>query len=265
MASSPRLHVSLTTTRLRRGVLLVVKHRRPLRQPLGPGLTTLARRQAEAATVAEARWLLDARDRGVVALRRVEPSRACLWTAHVTTASLAAARVEPVVVADVLRQTAATLVRLRRRGLTHGALTAEHVLLQPLATGGVRAVLCAPAADPDGAGSDGDPLDGAERFDRTSEAADPPHTDLAALTALVADQATVATHRRIVWQQAAADLRALPLGDGSADADVRSMTAAVAVLADLAHRLGRPPSGAELMAVGRAAGAAWWAELRPSA
>ncbi|MEM9891167.1 MAG: hypothetical protein AAF962_09920 [Actinomycetota bacterium] len=288
MAPTPTLHVSLTTTRLRRGVLLVAKHRRPIDEPLGAGLTAVATRQARAATVAEARWLLDARDDAVVAVRRVEPDRARLWTAHVATASLASAPLDGAAAAEVLAQVAATLTRLHRRGLVHGAVAAEHVLLRGGPTGTPRAVLCAPAA----LGVDGRPVE--------------PAADLVGLIALAAEVAAATGRRRTLWTEAVAQLTTLaelaPGGEpgnepgrepadasgamrgatgwsgrtgwpggsgwsgrtglpGGSEAD---LGAAAAVLADLAGRLRRGPGGAEVAALARAAGVAWWNGLRPS-
>lgn len=241
MASTPTLHVSLTTARLRRGVLLVAKHRRPIAGPLGPTLLAVAEEQAQAATVGEARWLIAARDPAVVAVRRVEPHRASLWTAHGATASLASTTLEPPALAHVLAQLADAAARLHRQGLVHGALVAEHVLLRPVGPG-LRPVLCSPAAG------------------RVGEPPLEPADDVAALADLVATQAAAVTKRQTLWDEAVAELQRLAVGAGGA-----GMGAAAAALGELSRSLQRPPSATEWSARAQAAGAAWWDGLRPSA
>jgi hypothetical protein len=119
----------LTELALRDGRLVVVKGRPP---------------EARWATLAEGRWLAEARHAGVVPLRLVAPDRGLVETEFRGPATLRTARLPPDRAARVLSGVAAVLVGLHRRGLVHGQLWPEHVVL----AGADRAtpVLCSPAA-----------------------------------------------------------------------------------------------------------------------
>lgn len=246
MPALPTLHVALTTAELRHGVLLVAKRRLPIDEPLGPDLSARAERQARRAIEAEAQWLVTARDPGVVAVRRVEVDRSTLWTEHVATDSLAGLA-ETVsrasVAAEALAQVAGTVARLQRRGMAHGALRPEHVLLAPprrstgvLGVGGglTRAVLCSPATDP-------------------ALAVD----DATAVVSLVDDWRSRAGRRRTPWDQAMAEF-----DDSAVIGDIERVEA---VVGRLARRLRHRPSANEWAYAARRRVESLADELRPSA
>ncbi|MEL7156497.1 MAG: hypothetical protein AAFN30_07855 [Actinomycetota bacterium] len=246
MGPRPTLQVALTRAELRHGVLLVAKTRRPLDEPLGPGLAAVALDEARRATVAEAHWLVAARDPGVVAVRRVEPARASLWTGHAAVATLANTTPSSPSVAAILADVAATAARLHQRGLIHGAITADHILLVPTPTapvtgrrrpqasaqrpGAVRAVLCAPAT------GSADPAD-----------------DVEAVIDLVEDWWAGVTHRAAAWELTLAALGRRPGSTPSRP----TMGTVAAVLERLAARLAGPPGLDER----RLAARAWWAAV----
>jgi hypothetical protein len=131
--SDPGSHGASTTLHLRGSQLVVAKQR------LGPAAAVHAG--------AEARWLMAARHPGVVALRRVAPGECRIETDHAGLTTLRTHHPDPQGTAEVLGLVAATLAELHRRGLVHGRLRPEHVIL-----GGPRRrhpVLCSPGADPD--------------------------------------------------------------------------------------------------------------------
>ena len=236
MSSSPEpLSVALTTPVLRRGELLVSKQRVPLREPLGPALEALAHRQGEATTAAEARWLLQARNPGVVAVRRVEPANGLLLTAHAGHASLASADLPPAAVARVLADVAATLADLHRLGLGHGAVTAEHIVLAPYPPGErPRGILCAPRAE-------------------TGR----PDDDLRALHELVVREAGRVDRRGVLWTDAMAALAPLS-GDPPPAAAARD------ALETLATNLERRPSPGEGVRAAVGALRRLWASIATS-
>lgn len=271
MRSLPTLQVALTRTEMRRGVLLVVKARRPIDEPLGPDLLAVAREQARAATVAEARWLVKARDPGVVALRRVEPDQARLWTGHVAVASLACSPPSPALAAQILAEVATTAGRMHAKGLVHGAIRAEHVLLTPVRSSGrgrrsLRPVLCSP--DPTAAAAATGPATtsgtgGATGISGGTTTGPDVDIDAAALVALVEQWHRRAGPRRSAWDQALEALNPGPRIDPDGSGPTPTMALVAEVLHDLAERLTRRPRLPELGLAARARWASMLVELRP--
>ncbi len=208
MTRSTRLHVALTTPRLRDGELVVEKRRLPLDEPLGPSLRAEAERRARHATEAEARWLVGARHPGVVALRHHDPDRAVLATAWAGAATVAHLPPGPGR-ARALSQVAATLGRIHLRGLVHGAVRAEHIVVATGPAADLRARLCSPRIV-DGVGDRSDRLG---RSPRGRERNGPPEPtdDLWAVLRLVADAAAETRHRRTAWRRALVRLGHAPL------------------------------------------------------
>jgi len=93
----------------------------------------------------EARWLLAARGARVVTIRHVDPTSGVLATDLAGLHTLRTFSHRPPAAAAVLTAVAATLADLHRRGLVHGNLAVDHILL-----GGeelLSPLLCSPAAE----------------------------------------------------------------------------------------------------------------------
>jgi hypothetical protein len=108
-----------------------------------------------AQTEAEARWLLAARGEAVVSVRRVDPTRGLLSTDFAGGHTLRTYRHGPRSAAGVLAEVAVALTGLQRRGLVHGKLTLDHVIL----TGAdlTRPTICSPLGLPTGTAAPPDP------------------------------------------------------------------------------------------------------------
>lgn len=127
-----------TTLALRGSMLVVRKHRL--------GRTPAEMAQARTETAGEAQWLIAAQHPGVVGLARASPDDGILESVHCGMASLRTARLDRQTILDVLEAVITTLIEVHRRGLRHGQLSADHVIISRAATGGPR--LCSPAPTP---------------------------------------------------------------------------------------------------------------------
>lgn len=138
----PDLYITSTTSILAGGALSVVKRRLPLRCPRSPELELRAREQAEQATIDEATWLAEARHRTVVRLTRVAPATCSLETAYAGRISLRTAQLSARDAASALQSVAVTVGELHDRGLIHGQLAPDHVIVDTHPPG--QLVLCSP-------------------------------------------------------------------------------------------------------------------------
>ena len=93
-------------------------------------------------TAAEARWLLAAQGVGIVAVRRVEPASGLLVTRLAGQHTLRTVSLPPPQAAAILSELASTVASLHRRGLVHGRLDLDHVVLAGSRL--TRPVLCSP-------------------------------------------------------------------------------------------------------------------------
>lgn len=138
------LTTASTTLCLVRGRPVVTKKRVAVDPWRGADLAQPALAEARRATKAEAGWLAEARHGGVIRLRRVCVDQAWFETDLAGLHSLRTALLAPTAVTAALATTATTLAELHRRGLTHGNLALEHVIVNPTRVS--AAVLCSPTA-----------------------------------------------------------------------------------------------------------------------
>lgn len=138
----------LTTTTIDTiGENVVVMKRRT---PAGDGSARL--RSAEALeiartrTEAEGRWLAAAQHGGVVRLRRVSSTDGALTTYFAAMLTLRTARLPPRQTAATLARVAETLGDLHRRGVVHGNLMLDHIVVAGHRL--ERPLLCSPSPEP---------------------------------------------------------------------------------------------------------------------
>jgi tRNA A-37 threonylcarbamoyl transferase component Bud32 len=140
--------VTHTTLALVGGAVVVVKQRAPLELQTGSPAGGEAVARARLHTEAEGRWLAAARHHGVVRLRLASAERCRLETRHAGLATLRTLDLRPPATAAVLAAAATVLADLHSRGLVHGNLTPDHIIV---GRGIARPVLCSPsgtATDP---------------------------------------------------------------------------------------------------------------------
>lgn len=88
---------------------------------------------------AEATWLAEARHRGVVSLLGTQQSPPAIRTLRAGGATMRTAQPSPSLAARLLTDTAVTLADLHDRGMTHGKLTRDHMIVDE-----ERVYLCSP-------------------------------------------------------------------------------------------------------------------------
>ncbi|MDH3683110.1 MAG: hypothetical protein OEV40_24545 [Acidimicrobiia bacterium] len=129
--------------------VVVVKRRRAIDEaepaPNRPSLVS-------SLTEAEGRWLVAARHPDVVRVRRVTPAAGVLITDHAGLLTLRTCRLTLRAGAGFLAAVAVTVADLHRRGLVHGNLRLDHVIVA--GADRLRPVLCSPAPPPRGRSAD---------------------------------------------------------------------------------------------------------------
>lgn len=143
MLPRPQLFASSTTLTLTAGSVVVTKIRVPIDSFGSPQLHEEVVDRARRATLDEASWLARARHPGVVRLHHVAPVERRLETVLAGRASLRTVSLSASQARMAILDLASTLADLHARGLVHGRLAPEHVIVDGRRPGHV--VLCSPS------------------------------------------------------------------------------------------------------------------------